>query len=99
MFFRALTMFRFPQAMDFSELEATRVSQCLGEHIAFELDAQMTVRKLRFLDAAIDALDIGQSDGSVGNLSAKFALMAGEFGQLFDLLQSTFSLHSVEGDQ
>lgn len=79
--------------------QATRVSLCLWERIAFDLDECMTVRKLRFLNAAIDALDFGQSDGIAGDLSAKLALMAGEFCRLFDLLQDTFNLHRVENDQ
>ena len=72
--------------------QASRLALVLDDHIAFELDASLVVRKLKLLDAAVDTLDNIERADFIDELSANFALMAGEFGRLFDVLDSAFRL-------
>jgi len=72
--------------------QATSLALVLDNHVSFDLDEQLVVRKLRFLDGAIDALEIGERDDMLAELDARFALMAGEFGRLFDLLEAAFKI-------
>ena len=74
----------------------TSVALVLDDHVSFDLDEQLVVRKLRFLDGAIDALETGERDDMLAELDARFALMAGEFGRLFDLLEAKFKISKVD---
>ncbi len=77
--------------------QATRLALVLDDHIAFDLDESLVVRKLRFLDGAIDALETTERDDLRAELDARFALMAGEVRRLFQLLERTLRLSVVGG--
>ena len=72
--------------------QCARLALVLDDHVAFELDESLVVRKFKLLDAAVDALDATECDDIVAELDARFALMAGEFGRLFDVLEASFRL-------
>ncbi len=72
--------------------QCARLALVLDDHVAFELDESLVVRKFKLLDAAVDALDATERDDIVAELDARFALMAGEFGRLFDVLEASFRL-------
>lgn len=76
---------------------ATRVSLVLDDHVAFDLDEDLIIRKLRFLDGAIDQLENTEHDDLRAELDARFALMAGEVRRLFLVLQRALRISQVEG--
>lgn len=76
--------------------QCARLALVLDDHVAFELDESLVVRKFKLLDAAVDALDSTERDDIVAELDARFALMAGEFGRLFDVLEACFRLSRAD---
>src|SRR5690606_35788891 len=58
----------------------------------------LVVRKLRFLDGAVDALDDQQYEDIRAELDARFALQVGELGRLFELLEAAFRITPAEDD-
>lgn len=72
---------------------ATRLALTLDDHVTFELDELMVVRKFQLLDGAVDRLEqLADRDDINGELQARFALLAGEFGRMFDVLEGAFQL-------
>jgi hypothetical protein len=59
-------------------------ASCLGE--------DLIVRKLKFLDGAVDQLENTEHDDLRAELDARFALMSGEIARLFDVLERAFKL-------
>lgn len=77
--------------------QCARLALVLDDHVSFELDEQLVVRKFKLLDGAIDQLlDGSDRDDVAAELDARFALMAGEFGRLFDVLEGAFKLGKAE---
>ena len=74
---------------------ATRVSLVLDDHVAFDLDEDLIIRKLRFLDGAIDQLENTEHDDLRAELDARFALMAWEVRRLFLVLQRALQISEV----
>ncbi|MBU2049665.1 MAG: recombination-associated protein RdgC [Gammaproteobacteria bacterium] len=73
----------------------TRLALVLNDHLSFVLGDDLVVRKLRFLDGALDQLEDTDDDGRRAELDARFALQSGELGQLYDLLADTFKFSKV----
>lgn len=77
--------------------QITQLALVLDDHIAFELGESLIVRKFKLLDGAIDKLlDGTERDDVAAELDARFALMAGEFGRLFDVLEAAFKISRTE---
>lgn len=72
--------------------QCARLALVRVDHVAFELDESLVVRKFKLLDGAVEALESTERDDIVAELDASFALMAGEFGRLFDMLEASFRL-------
>lgn len=64
----------------------------LADHISFTLDEDLTIRKLRFLDAAQDELTATEHDSAEAEFDARFALMTLELTRLFAGLSHWFGL-------
>jgi recombination associated protein RdgC len=77
--------------------QCTRLGLVLDDHVAFTFGEDLVVRKLKLLDGALDSLNDTEQDGLAAELDARFALMSGEVGRLFDLLERAFSLSKAEG--
>lgn len=77
--------------------QCSRLALVLDEHVSFVFGEDLIVRKLRFLDDAVQALENTERDSLHAELDARFALMSGEFGRLFDTLEAAFRLSKVEG--
>lgn len=73
-------------------MQCTRLALVLDDHVAFEFDEDLTVRKLQFLDGALDSMEGTERDDLLAELDARFALMTGEVARLFDLLEEAFQL-------
>ncbi len=76
--------------------QVTRLQLVLEDNLSLVLSDDLVVRKLRFLDGALDKLDGTDVDGRRAELDARFALQIGELGRLFDVLASAFHVSSAD---
>lgn len=76
--------------------QVTRLALRLDDHLSFVLGEDLTVRKLKFLDGAVEALEDGEREDLRVELDARFALMSGEVRRLFALLEKTLKLSSAD---
>lgn len=77
--------------------QCTRLALVLDDHVSFVLGEDLVLRKVRFLDGAVDALEDVERDDMHAELGARFALMAGEFHRLFSVLEQALKLSKAEG--
>ena len=77
--------------------QCTRLGLVLYDHVSFVLGEDLTVRKLKFLDGAIEPLENTERDSLGEELAARFAIMSGEVGRLFGVLEQALKLSKVEG--
>jgi recombination associated protein RdgC len=76
--------------------QATRLALVLDDHVSFVLGEDLVVRKFKLLDGAVDQLESTDRDDVAAELDARFALMAGEFKRLFNVLEKAFKLTKAE---
>ena len=76
--------------------QVTRLALVLDDHVSFVLGEDLIVRKFKLLDGAVDQLESTDRDDVVAELNARFALMAGEFKRLFNVLEKAFKLSKAE---
>lgn len=76
--------------------QCTRLALSLDDHLSFVLDEALVVRKLKFLDGAIDSLENADREDLRAELDARFALMSGEIGRLFPVLEKEFRVSTAE---
>lgn len=67
--------------------QVTRLALVLDDHVGFVLGEDLVLRKLKFLDGAVDQLEGTETDGVQAELDARFALMSGELKRLFAVLE------------
>ena len=83
-----------------SHLEAgkqvTRLALVLDEHVSFVLGEDLVLRKLKFLDGAVEQLENSERDSLHAELDARFALMAGELKRLFAVLEQALKFSRAE---
>ncbi len=76
--------------------QATRLALVLDDHVSFVLGEDLVVRKFKLLDGAVDQLESTDRDDVAAELDARFALMAGEFKRLFNVLEKAFKLTKAD---
>jgi len=76
--------------------QVTRLALVLDDRISFVLGEDLVVRKLKFLEGALETLDQGDREDIVAELDARFILSASEFNRLFTLLEKAFKLSSAD---
>lgn len=76
--------------------QCTRVALNFRERLSFVLGDDLVVRKLKFLDGAVESLEDSERDSLAAELDARFALMSGELKGLFALLERTFKISRVD---
>ena len=76
--------------------QVTRLALVLYYHVSFVLGEDLVVRKFKLLDGAVDQLESTDRDDIAAELDARFALMAGEFKRLFNVLEKAFKLSKAE---
>jgi len=76
--------------------QCTRLALILDAHLSFVLGDDLVVRKLKFLDGAVDQLENTERDSIEAELDARFALMSAELKRLFVLLEREFKLSKAE---
>lgn len=74
----------------------SRLALVLDDHLSFVIGDDLVVRKLKFLDGALDALESREQDDVRAELDARYALMVGELRRLFALIETAFKLSRVE---
>ncbi|GAB2665561.1 recombination-associated protein RdgC [Arenimonas aestuarii] len=67
--------------------QVTRLALVLDDHVGFVLGEDLVLRKLKFLDGAVDQLEGTETEGVAAELDARFALMSGELKRLFAVLE------------
>ena len=76
--------------------QVTRLALTLDDHVSFVLGEDLVVRKLKFLDGAVDQLESTEREDVRAELDARFALMAGELKRLFAVLEPALKLSRAE---
>lgn len=76
--------------------QVTRLGLVLDDHVSFVLGEDLVVRKLKFLDGAVDSLEHTEADGLHAELDARYALMAGELKRLFAVLEQALKFSAAD---
>ena len=76
--------------------QVTKLALNLDDHLSFVLGEDLVVRKLKFLEGAVDQLESTERDDLRAELDARFALLAGEARRLFLVLESALKLSRAE---
>lgn len=76
--------------------QVTRLALTLDDHLSFVLGEDLVIRKLKFLEGAVDQLENTEREDLRAELDARFALMSGEVKRLFVVLESALKLSKAE---
>jgi recombination associated protein RdgC len=76
--------------------QVSKLAVVLEDNVSFVLGDDLVVRKLKFLDGALDQLEHGDADGRRAELDARFALQSAEAGRLYDVLATAFRITDCE---
>ena len=76
--------------------QVARLALQFDAHVGFVLGEDLVVRKLKFLDGAVDQLEDTERDSLAAELDARFALMSAEVSRLFTALEATLKLSRPE---
>ena len=76
--------------------QVTKLALTLDDHLSFVLGEDLIVRKLKFLDGAVDQLENTEREDLRAELDARFALMSGEVKRLFVVLEGALKLSKAE---
>lgn len=78
--------------------QVTRLGLNIDDHVSFTIDEDLTVRKLKLLDGAVDTLNLEGSsrDDLLAELDARFFLLTEELGRTFDVLSAAFKFSRPE---
>ncbi len=76
--------------------QVTKLALTLDDHVSFVLGEDLIIRKLKFLDGAVDQLENTEREDLRAELDARFALMAGEVKRLFAVLEPALKLSKAE---
>ncbi|MFS8372379.1 recombination-associated protein RdgC [Xanthomonas campestris] len=77
--------------------QVTKLALVLDDNLSFVLGDDLVIRKLKFLDGAMDQLAETDDDGMRAELDARFALQSTEMRRLFLVLEQALRLSKVEG--
>jgi len=75
--------------------QCSRLAIEYDSRLSFTFGDDLVIRKLRFLDGALDKLDL-DGDDAAAEADARFALLAGEVGALFDVLAEAFKFSGAD---
>ena len=74
----------------------SRLELVFQDRLSFTIGDDLVLRKVKFLDGALDQLEDTQGEGRAVEIDARFFLMTGEFRALFLVLEKAFSLSAAE---
>jgi recombination associated protein RdgC len=72
--------------------QASQLGLVVEERMSFTIDENLVIRKLRFLEAATEALEASERDSAVSEAQARFAFMSMSLRPLLATLAETFKL-------
>ena len=72
--------------------QVSKLALIFDDHVGFVLGEDLVVRKLKFLDGAVDDLENSERDSLEAELDARFALMSAELARLFVALERMLKL-------
>ena len=72
--------------------QVSRLALSFDDHVGFVLGEDLVIRKLKFLDGAVDQLENTERDSLNAELDARFALMSAELARLFIALERALKL-------
>jgi len=76
--------------------QVTRLALTLDDHLSFVLGEDLVIRKLKFLDGAVEQMESTERDDLLAELDARFALMSGEIKRLFAVLETALKLSKAD---
>lgn len=76
--------------------QCTRLALTLDDHVSFVLCDDLVIRKLKFLDGAVEQLENTERDSQRAELDARYALMVGELRRLFAVVGEALRLSKVD---
>src|SRR4249919_75324 len=76
--------------------QVTRLALVFEDHLSFVLGEDLVLRKLKFLDGAVDQLENTERDSLAAELDARFALMSAELARLFVALEQALQFSRAE---
>jgi len=76
--------------------QVSKLALVLDDRLSFVLGEDLVVRKLKFLDGAVDALENTERDSLHAELDARYALFSGEVHTLFAVLEKALKLSRAE---
>ncbi len=71
--------------------QVSQLAIVFQDRISFVLDEELTLRKLKFLDAAVEELENTERDSMQAELDARFALMSLSLRPLLEQIANTFA--------
>jgi len=76
--------------------QVSRLALVFEDHLSFVLGEDLVLRKLKFLDGAVDQLENTERDSLAAELDARFALMSAELARLFVALEQALQFSRAE---
>jgi recombination associated protein RdgC len=76
--------------------QVTKLALTLDDHVSFVLGEDLIIRKLKFLEGAVDQLENTERDDLRAELDARFALLSGEVRRLFIVLEGALKLSKAD---
>lgn len=72
--------------------QVTKLALVLDDHVSFVLGEDLIVRKLKFLDGAVEPLENSERDSLAAELDARYAIFSAELHGLFSVLEKALKL-------
>jgi recombination associated protein RdgC len=76
--------------------QVTKLALTLDDHLSFVLGEDLVVRKLKFLDGAVEELEADRIEDARAELDARFALQSAELSRLFAVMETVFKLSKAD---
>ena len=77
--------------------QVAKLALVFDDHVSFVLGEDLVLRKLKFLDGAVDQLEnAGERESLAAELDARFALMSSELARLFVALEGALQFSRAE---
>jgi recombination associated protein RdgC len=76
--------------------QVSKLALIFDDHVSFVLGDDLIIRKLKFLDGAVDQLESTERDDLIAELDARFALMSSELARLFVALEGALQFSRAE---
>lgn len=75
--------------------QVTKLALVFEDNLSFVIGDDLIIRKLKFLDGALDKMDGAEGDGRRAELDARFALQSAEIRRLFLVIEQAFKLSAA----